>query len=108
MDKETLLKIVDEEQELAVKELTIEAINRKTAGNRPISLYKWERVGDDKHNSLVLDVPVATFHQFGVDYNDGCEAGFGRFTTAIVELPDGTVRNIPVGLVKFLDVPDLG
>jgi hypothetical protein len=43
----------------------------------------------------------AVFHQFGVDYED-CETGFGNYSTAIVEWPDGTVENVPVHRVRFL------
>ena len=41
------------------------------------------------------------FHQFGVDYEE-LEGGPGNYSTAIVEMQDGTVKNIPVGLIKFI------
>ncbi len=43
----------------------------------------------------------AVFHQFGVDYQE-FESGAGNFSTAIIELPDGTVKNIPVENIKFI------
>lgn len=42
------------------------------------------------------------FHQFGIDHIE-YESGPGMFTTAVVEMDDGTVRNIQVELIKFLD-----
>jgi len=38
------------------------------------------------------------FHQFGINY----EAGPGHFTTAIVEMIDGSIVNVPVESVKFI------
>jgi hypothetical protein len=46
----------------------------------------------------------AMFHQFGVNYEE-FEACAGNYTTAIVEWPDGTISNVPVEHVRFLDVP---
>jgi hypothetical protein len=42
------------------------------------------------------------FHQFGVDYED-LENGPGMFTTAIVEMVNGSVKNVPVELIEFID-----
>ena len=42
----------------------------------------------------------ATFHEFGVDYEE-FESGPGNYSTAIIELPDGSVKNIPVEQIKF-------
>lgn len=43
----------------------------------------------------------ALFHQFGVDYEE-FESGACNFSTAIIELPDGTVKNIPAENIKFI------
>lgn len=40
------------------------------------------------------------FHAFGVDWEEVGE-GVGMFTTAVVELPDGTMLNAPVVNIKF-------
>lgn len=45
---------------------------------------------------------VGVFHQFGIDHLE-YESGPGMFTTAIVEMSDGTVINIPVDKIRFLD-----
>lgn len=44
----------------------------------------------------------AIFHQFGCDFEE-FESGTGNFTTAIIEWPDGTIGNVPVAHVRFLD-----
>ena len=43
----------------------------------------------------------ATFHQFGVDYEE-FDNGFSQFTTAIVELADGSIITPPASLIQFL------
>jgi hypothetical protein len=45
----------------------------------------------------------AIFHEFGVDYEE-FETGPGNFSTAIIELPDGSVKNIPVDQIKFKEI----
>ena len=44
----------------------------------------------------------AMFHAFGVDHNEFTE-GPGNYSTAIVELSDGTIKNPNVLDVKFID-----
>lgn len=46
----------------------------------------------------------ATFHQFGVDYEE-FETGPGNFTTAILELDDGNVISVDVELIRFINAP---
>ena len=43
----------------------------------------------------------ATFVQFGVDYEE-LESGPGNFSTAIIELDNGEVKNIPAAMIKFI------
>ena len=47
----------------------------------------------DKHTDKI----VGTFLEFGIDSEDG-----KGFSTAIVKLPDGTIKNVYVELVKFI------
>lgn len=42
------------------------------------------------------------FIQYGTDVVEA-ETTVGQFTTAIVEMDDGTVRNICVGCIQFLE-----
>lgn len=59
----------------------------------PVSVgTKWKKVEDG----------IGLFHQFGINYEE-LESGSGNYTTAIVEMSDGTVKNIPVENIKFLD-----
>jgi hypothetical protein len=44
---------------------------------------------------------IGKFISFGVDYDERHE-GVGNFSTAIIEMDDGTVRNIYVERIKFL------
>ncbi|MCK5603542.1 hypothetical protein KAR91_16780 [Candidatus Pacearchaeota archaeon] len=43
----------------------------------------------------------AIFHGWGVNYEE-FETGAGNFSTAIIELEDGTVKNIPAVQVRFI------
>ena len=58
-----------------------------------------------RKNSDVWTLEVqgqALFHRFGVDCAEGQDC-FGNFSTAIIELDDGSLKNVPVEQVKFLD-----
>ena len=68
---------------------------------RKVVVYEYQRVKGQVHFDKVL-VGNGTFLQFGVDYED-LETGPGNFSTAIVEMPDGSVRNVPVEMVVFND-----
>lgn len=48
------------------------------------------------------EIGVARFHQFGSAYEES-SAGFGNYTTAVIEWPDGRVENIPVERVQFIE-----
>ncbi|WP_166745945.1 hypothetical protein [Flavobacterium psychrophilum] len=43
------------------------------------------------------------FHEFGQEAEDGGDAGFGNFTVAIVEAPDGQVHTVNPNHIKFTD-----
>lgn len=54
-----------------------------------------------KHTTSVKEViGQATFHQWGTDYQE-FDSGPGNYSTAIIELPDGTVLNHPADMIKF-------
>lgn len=55
-------------------------------------------------NWQLEEMGEALFHQFGIDHQD-CEFGVGNFTTAIIELEDGTVKNIPAEQIRFISGP---
>ena len=60
---------------------------------RYVKYYEW----DNAKRSLKGE---ALFHQFGVNFIE-FESGPGNFSTAIIELPDGTVKNIDVADIEF-------
>lgn len=67
---------------------------------RKVIVFKWVRnpalVGLEKEV-----VGEAVFHEWGCDFEE-FESGVVNFSTAIVEFPDGTVKNVSVNLVKFV------
>jgi len=58
---------------------------------------KYERVSTGK---------IATFHQFGVNYEE-FEDGPGNYSVAICEHDDGSVEGIPINFIKFVDGEEL-
>ena len=66
---------------------------------RKVVVYEYQRPGGQNHYDKVC-VGNGIFHQFGINYEE-FETGVGEFTTAIVEMPDGTVKNVPIELIVF-------
>ena len=62
------------------------------------SEYKWS---PEVKRNVKVEVGEAVFHQFGVEYEE-FEGGPGMYSTAIIELPDGSVLNIPAALIRFV------
>ena len=70
---------------------------------RRVIVKKYKQLGDDTFMTLTED-GEATFHAWGLNY-EGFESGPGNFSTAIVERDDGTVENVPVEHIRFIDKP---
>jgi hypothetical protein len=72
---------------------------------RKVVVYEWRRA---KKKSTDLKAPPlkkvsvgnGLFHRFGVNY-EGFDDGVGNYTTAIVEMPDGSVMSVPVDMIVF-------
>ena len=73
--------------------------------SRPIQTFKHKQINidDGDYSWHLVDDGNGIFVQYGVSYEE-FDSGPGPFTTAIVEMPDGTVKNIPVENIMFLDV----
>ena len=74
---------------------------------RPVTIYKWTQMLEKKDihpRSYMKKIPddKGSFIQFGVDYEE-FETGPGNYSTAIVELSDGTVITPPANLIRFDD-----
>ena len=70
---------------------------------RRVMMY-WEK-DDDK--SFQVETREGTFVQFGIGLEKTRDGSFS-VTSAIVEMPDGRVRNMPLRLIRFLDVEKEG
>lgn len=66
---------------------------------RKVVFYRYEKVKGQAHFDKVFD-GTGIFHEFGVDYEE-FENGPGSYSTAIIETPDGSIRNVPVEMVVF-------
>ena len=68
--------------------------------HRKVKIYEWKQKGNPPRQTRVK-TGVGLFHQFGFNYEE-FEEGPGNFSTAIVEMEDGKVRNIPVEDIEFI------
>lgn len=66
---------------------------------RKVFVYEWQKVKGQSHCEKVC-VGNGIFHQFGSDYEE-FESGPGNYSTAIIEMPDGSVKNVPAELIVF-------
>jgi hypothetical protein len=68
---------------------------------RKVMISEYKRQPDNKFK--LVEKGVALFHAFGTRYEE-FDTGAGNYSTAIVEWADGTMGNVPVEHVRFLDV----
>ena len=66
---------------------------------REVVVYKHQKHEAEDYWEKVID-GTGIFHQFGCNYEEFNDWP-GNYTTAIVEMPDGTVRNVPVDMIVF-------
>ncbi len=66
---------------------------------RKVTIYEYQQIKDQRHCEKVA-VGNGIFHEFGCDFEE-FEGGPGNFSTAIIEMPDGSLRNVPVELIVF-------
>ena len=76
---------------------------------RSVDVYKWVSNKDGNggpkfYGHRKVFECRGKFHKFGIDYEE-FDNGAVNFSTAIVELNNGEVRNIPVELIKFDTIP---
>jgi len=71
-------------------------VNWWTIERNKKGVYEYDENGDYKKTLK----GGAIFHQFGVSYEE-FESGPGNYSTAIIELQDGTIKNVPVENIAF-------
>jgi len=70
---------------------------------RPVIVFEWGKSKDGNDTRLKKEMGKGKFHKWGNDFEE-FGFGIGNFSTAIVELPDGSVLNHPAELIQFTDV----
>ena len=65
---------------------------------RRVMTYGWEW---DGKNYVPIETGEGLFEQYGQNFEETRD-GTGQYTSAIVEMPDGRVQNIPLHLIRFL------
>lgn len=68
---------------------------------RRVRVYRWEQK-ENKTAFEKVEIAIGYFHEFGVDYEE-LEFGVGNYSTALVEMPDKKIVNVPVELITFID-----
>jgi hypothetical protein len=68
---------------------------------RKVMVLAWDTDNNVNGSYLKKEVSVGEFHGWGVAYEE-FETGAGNYSTAIIELPDGSVLNHQVELIKFI------
>ena len=66
---------------------------------RRVVVYEYQQVENQDYLEKV-SVGDGVFLAFGVEFEELLN-GVGQYSTAIVEMPDGSVKNVPVGNVVF-------
>lgn len=79
--------------------------------SRKAKIFEWKRAvdkdGKEKRNELdqiyneKVKTGVGLFHQWGNGYEE-FETGPGNFSTAIIEMEDGTIKNVPCDMIQFI------
>lgn len=72
------------------------------SGKRPVTVFRMVRNNLTKKYEKEVEC-TGLFHQWGSAHEE-CETGFGNYTTAIVELPDGSVIEPAAWKIRFDDV----
>ncbi len=78
---------------------------------RPVTVYEQYMGTEEEPGTTIKRSVIKTreigqgfFHAFGINYEE-LEGVPGHFSTAIVEMLNGEVENIPVELTRFDDKP---
>ena len=65
---------------------------------RRVMTYTWEKVGDEY---VQVEAGEGIFAQYGTDFEEH-SGDLCSVSSAIVEMPDGRVRNMPLHMIRFL------
>jgi len=68
--------------------------------NRKVVIYAWVRYEENKPQKRVV-WGEGVFLAWGVEYTNDGTVGYGHYSTAIVELADGSVINVRVEMIQF-------
>lgn len=68
---------------------------------RKVVVYEYRKAKGTAHYDKVC-IGNGVFHQFGMDFEE-FETGAGNYSTAIIEMPDGKVKNVPVEMMAFIN-----
>jgi hypothetical protein len=71
---------------------------------RPVTVFEWWRPDDAgyKEPFQKREIGAGNFHQFGLNCVES-DQSIGTYTSAIVEMPDGHVKNVDIELIRFDD-----
>lgn len=67
---------------------------------RKAKIYEYKPKGTPAR-MIRVKTGVGLFHQWGVAYEE-FETGAGNYSTAIMEMEDGTIKNVPAEDIEFI------
>lgn len=72
---------------------------------RKVTIYEYKTMIQDLFKGSEYDnktIGTGEFHQWGIGYKP-CGTGVAIYSTAIIEMSDGSIRNVPVEYIVFND-----
>ena len=68
--------------------------------SRKVKVFEWQKVEGESYSEKVK-IGVGLFVQWGCDYEE-FETVPGNYTTAVVEMEDGTIHNAHCEMIQFI------
>ena len=68
---------------------------------RKVKVLAWDTDNYVNGSYLKKEIGEGGFHAWGVSYEE-LDTGAGNYSTAIIEMPDGSVLSQQVDLIKFI------
>ena len=74
--------------------------DKKRMVERKCDVYEYQKAEGRPTHFEKVAIGKCIFHAWGCNYEE-FEAGPGNFSTAIIEMPDGSVMNVPAEMIVF-------
>ena len=77
---------------------------------RKVKVYRWEQIdtgnknrfGNIEYRTEKIFDNYGLFHKIGLNFEE-FDDGVGTYSTAIVEMPDGTMQHTDIEMIEFVE-----